>query len=118
MKNLEKYKEDLKRLLKTGADLRRRMDLECSRESDKADLGKETSERRELIRKILENLPRFTEGYQAWYSEAKTLIRQLLPDRLNDFTGYYEEPKGRKDLTGESYRISDYLIGIRVTSTP
>ena len=42
---------------------------------------------------------------QPWYSEAKVLIRQLLPDRLSDFVRHYEKPKPRKDITYESYRI-------------
>ena len=110
MKNLTKYKEDLKRLLETGRQLHFRMEWECNQERHEKALEKEKPERREVIRKMFEGLPPFDEGYQAWYSEAKTLIRQLLPDRLDDFSGYYEEPKGRKDLTYGSYRISDYLL--------
>ena len=54
--------------------------------------------------------------YQCWYSEAKTLIKQLLPDRLTDFVRYYEKPKPRKDITPESYRIEDCLQGISLTN--
>ncbi len=59
---------------------------------------------------FLEELPDFLKDYQSWYSESQALIRQLLPDRLADFCDYYEVPKNRKDLTHESYRISDYLL--------
>ena len=99
MKNLEKYKEDLKRLLETGHELQLCMNWECNREQYVAALKKENPEEWEEIKKPLEKLPPFAEGYQIWYSEAKTLIRQLLPDRLDDFIGYYEKPKGRKDIT-------------------
>jgi hypothetical protein len=57
-------------------------------------------------------LPSFPEAYQPWYSEAKMLILQLLPDRLSDFVRYYEKPKSRKDLTVENYVIEDYLQGL------
>ena len=62
-------------------------------------------------------LPSFKDEYQSWYSEAKALIRQLLPDRLSDFTRYYEKPKSRKDITYENYTIEDYLQGLNVTRT-
>ena len=57
-------------------------------------------------------MPDFYDGYEVWYSEAKELIRQLLPDRLDDFVGHYEKPKARKNIDSESYRISDCLIGL------
>lgn len=60
-------------------------------------------------------MPDFSEKYEDWYSEAKTLIRQLLSVRLDDFVGYYEKPKGRKEIDYESYRISDYLMGLQTT---
>ena len=40
------------------------------------------------------------------------LIKQLLPDRLSDFIGFYEKPKGRKSPTFENYRIEDTLQGL------
>ncbi len=64
---------------------------------------------------MISKLPSVLDEYQVWYSEAKTLVRQLLPDRLDDFCGYYEKPKTRKEVTYESYRISDYLTGLQVT---
>ena len=60
-------------------------------------------------------LPRFKTVYQRWYSEALALVRQLLPDRLNDFVRLYEKPKGRKEVTYENYRVEDYLQNMVVT---
>ena len=62
-------------------------------------------------------IPSFKEEYQPWYSEAKTLVRQLLPDRLADFTSYYEKPRSRKGITHENYTIEDYLQGLMITRT-
>ena len=62
-------------------------------------------------------LPNFKQAYQAWYSEALSLIKQLLPDRADDFASYYEYTKPRKEFTTETYMIRDYLQGI-VTRRP
>jgi hypothetical protein len=64
---------------------------------------------------VLKAVPSFTDGYQAWYSEASTIVKQLLPDRLADFIRLYEKPKSRKDLTHENYTIEDFLQGLTVT---
>ncbi len=66
----------------------------------------------------LEKLPSFKVSYEAWYSECLALLRQLLPDRLQDFKEHFEIPKSRKDITYASYRIQDALKGLRVTSQP
>lgn len=44
----------------------------------KENLGDEAEE-------FLKGLPDFGDAYQSWYSEAKALVRQVLPDRLSDF---------------------------------
>ena len=109
MKNLKRYKDDLNQLIETGQGLLLIMKLECN--PAQAERLKE----RVKVRDVLKDLPSFSEGYQAWYSEAKALVRQLLPHRLDDFAGYYEKPKLRKDLGYENYRISDYLMGLQLT---
>lgn len=66
-------------------------------------------------KEYLEGLLRFHASYQRWYSEAKTVVKQLLPHRLNDFVGHYEQPKSRKDINYESYRIQECLLGLSAT---
>ena len=56
----------------------------------------------------------FIDKYNAWYNEALAIVKQLIPERLNDFKSYYKIEK-RKDIDYESYTISDYLINLRVT---
>ena len=107
MENLKKYKDDLKQLIDTGDVLL----FAIRYESDKR--WKTAVEKKEPD--LAQALPSFRKEYQVWYSEAKKLIRQLLPDRLDDFCSYYEKPKGRKDIDYESYRISDYLVNLGVT---
>ena len=111
MKNLEQYKGDLGRLIENGAMLKLAMEYECDPEKTEEQLRRRRGEK---ATDVLRNLPSFSAEYQAWYSEAKTLVRQLLPDRLDDFSSYYEKP--RKAVTYESYRISDYLLELEKTN--
>jgi len=106
--NLDLYKKDLGVLVDKGEDLFLAMDAQCFPERTRARYGDKTD-------KYIAALPDFQSEYQLWYSEAKVLIKQLLPDRLSDFVGHYEKPKSRKDITNESYRIADYLQGLSLT---
>ena len=112
MENLRKYKDDLDQLIRTGDQLMNAIQYECYKDKFKSSAKRRLGEK---ATEFLNSLPDFSNGYQAWYSEAKTLIRHLLPDRLDDFCGYYEKPKGRKIVDYESYRVSDYLVGLTAT---
>ena len=112
MNNLERYKGDLERLIAKGGELESAMRYKGGPEVFKRELREQLEE--EEVAALIRKLPSFSAEYQAWYSEAKALLRQLLPDRLDDFSSYYEKPKTRKALTVESYRISDYLQRLRV----
>ncbi|MDE0158828.1 MAG: hypothetical protein OXI02_04865 [Candidatus Dadabacteria bacterium] len=114
MKNLERHKNDLEKLIKTGEDLFRAMRYECDPEGYRNLVRQELKDK---ASEFLDSLPNFSEEYETWYSEAKTFIRQLLPDRLDDFVGHYENPKTRNNVTYESYRISDYLMGLQLVET-
>jgi hypothetical protein len=109
--NLDRYKKDLDALVDKGENLSLAMQAECFPK----DFERELKDGDDRVKKLLKSLPSFREAYQSWYSEAKVVIVQLLPDRLSDFVGHYERPKGRKDITSESYRILDYLQGLAVT---
>ena len=110
--NLERYKADLDRLIAKGDQLRLAMQRDCFPEEFKRSLKERLGKKAE---EILKYLPSFSKEYQSWYSEAKVLIKQLLPDRLTDFVRYYEKPKPRKDITYENYRIEDYLQHLTIT---
>jgi hypothetical protein len=110
--NLEKYKKDLSALITRGEQLHLAIQLECFPEEFKKAIEKELKSE---AKDVLAKLPSFGESYQTWYSEAKALIRQVLPDRLSDFVRHYEKPKPRKDISYENYRIEDHLQGLTVT---
>ncbi len=110
--NLDRYKKDLSSLLVKGDGLYLAMRRECSPEGFEKVIKEEHGEK---AKEILKDLPSFVEDYQPWYSEAKVLVKQLLPDRLMDFARHYEKPKPRKDITYENYRIEDYLQRLSVT---
>jgi len=110
--NLERYKKDLDSLLSEGESLLNALQFECWPDEFKKELKKAYGDKAE---EKLKALPSFAFKYQSWYSESKALIRQLLPDRLDDFTRHYEKPKPRKDITYENYRIEDSLQGLSVT---
>ena len=112
--NLERYQKDLNALITKGERLHLAMLRECAPEQFKR-AAKEVGKKAE---DILKDLPSFSEDYQSWYSEAKMLIKQLLPERLADFVRLYEKPRSRKEITYENYRIEDYFQNLMVTSGP
>ena len=113
--NIDRYQKDLDALLDTGTRLLNAIQHECSPQEFERQatdqLGEEAAE-------FIQALPSFNNAYQSWYSESKALVRQLLPDRLADFTRYYEKLRSRKEITYENYVIEDYLQGLNVTRGP
>ena len=112
--NLDRYKKDLEYLIARGDRLFLAMQHECTPQEFVASAQQALGDKAE---KVIQGLPGFRDEYQPWYSEAKALVRQLLPDRLSDFTGYYEKQNSRKakDITSENYMIADYLDGFNVS---
>ncbi len=64
---------------------------------------------------FIKDLPDFESSYQKWYSKAQAVVKQVMPDRLSDFSSYYEYPRARKEIDYQNYMIRDYLQGLRVT---
>lgn len=49
--------------------------------------------------------------YQIWYSKTLPVIKQILPDRYDEFVEQYK-PEKRKELTKTTFTIYDYLTGV------
>lgn len=129
--NIDRYKKDLEALIERGEELDESLTYEADPQYENAlitrarkipkfaeDFGADPADPKNVettIRKYLRSLPSFTRTYQAWYSEAMAVIKQILPDRLADFVRHYEKPKSRKELTNENYRIEDFLQGLSVS---
>ena len=102
--NVDKYRNDVEQLVRRGKLLLLAMAREVNA-NIKTDLDKNT----------IDKLPPVVSSYQSWYSEALATVRQLLPERVEDFVGYYKTTKPRKEITYANYTISDYLQGLNVT---
>src|SRR5262245_53849428 len=112
-KNITRFKPDLQRLIQDGQLLHLAMRYEVHSEQFAAALRKQLG--KDEAQELIKSLPTFSVGYERWYSESLVVLRQLLPDRVGDFVGLYEKPKGRKEVQYGNYVIQDYLQGLRVT---
>ena len=57
----------------------------------------------------------FVRHYEVWYTKSLLVVKQLMPDRLDDFLVLYRNEK-RKKLDFSTYTISDALRGIVLKS--
>ena len=113
--NLEKYKKDLTELIANGDILALALEAQHHAE-DFRNAIEGAFPGVDDVAKCIAKLPSFENDYQAWYSESLVLLKQLLPDRVSDFTKSYEKPKTRrKEITYENYVIEDALQGLRIT---
>jgi len=80
----------------------------------------ELSELRQIGESLLKSLSEyknenkfnfFINNYEQWYSKALVVIKQLMPDRLDDFVLLYRNDK-RKGITDNTYTISDAIQSI------
>jgi len=59
--------------------------------------------------------PSISTFYQKWFSKASQVVKQLLPDRYDEFNKLYTNDKrDTKKITNLTYTISDYLMGLKV----
>ena len=109
----KKFENDLNRLIKKGDELYMAIQFECFGEEFEQQVAEQLG--KDKVDSYIKKLPNFKQEYQAWYTEALGLIKQVLPDRLDDFNSYYEFPRVRKEITFQNYMIRDYLQGLRIT---
>ncbi|MFK3816702.1 hypothetical protein ACI2KG_08835 [Pseudomonas sp. NPDC089407] len=113
--NLEKYRKDLDKLIDEGSSVHNSLGLMILGRSafikQLCDLGVSVEKAEAQANK----LKPFATAYQHWYSEALALVKQLLPDRANDFIRLYEKPKTRKDISYSTYCIEDACQNLLIT---
>ena len=108
----KKFEEQLNALIRKGDLLTLAIEYDCHTARMTQVIEKKLG--KEEAKKYLDNIPSFRDEYQSWYSESLATIKQILPDRIDDFSSYYQYPRVRKDITYENYMIRDYLQGLEV----
>lgn len=114
MRNLERFKSDLKALIELADRLYPALLIKIEGFDKVAKAIKANDKQKEGLKA----LPDFNVAYESWYSECLSLIKQALPDRLPDFRDHFEIPRNRKEITFATYRIQDALNGLEVTRGP
>lgn len=104
--NLDKYRKDIDSLVELGWQLYRALAYSVAPAVASKKMALSEEKRKEL--------PEFRSSYQTWYSESLAAIRQLLPDRVDDFVAYYKPARLRKVIDNANYTVSDFLQGITV----
>ena len=88
--NITKYQNDLNTLIKKGDDLLYGLYHEFSEEL-KPKISKLDKEQQDHIKKCY-----FRKNYNSWYNESLAVIKQLIPERYDDFVSFYKLPKRNK----------------------
>lgn len=74
-------------------------------------VGQLDAKHRKYVKENNIHLPQFFREYDKWYSESLRVIKQFIPDRLDDFISQYRNDK-RKILSHSTYTIYDFLLGV------
>ena len=111
--NVERFKKDLDRLVHEGIQLENAMIFELSKDACLQQVRKAFNNDKARVAEFIAQLPTFKTDYERWYSTSLAVLRQLLPDRVNNFMSLYEKPKGRKDVSYGNYVIQDYMQNLR-----
>jgi hypothetical protein len=101
--NLDKFREDLDRLIKDAGTLYFTIlyNIDILTDEQKKKIEKHT-------------ISDFRLAYEKWYSESLYVVKQIIPERLDDFIKLYKNEK-RKELNNSTYTMSDYQNGVTVT---
>lgn len=111
MTNLERHRKDLTELLELGECMS--LDLEMT---DKAEVANLSEEDKTVFEKKVKGA--FRKNYQRWYTEACSIIDQLVPERKDEFVALYLADSKRKEFGMLSYTIQDWLLGVRSGVNP
>jgi len=70
-----------------------------------------TKEQLAELKKSLEN--KFEKNYQSWFTQSAQVIKQVTPERFEEFIGLYQPDSKRRVADLLHYTIQDWLSGIR-----
>lgn len=107
--NLDKYKREIDALIQEGAWLEIGLINEMKCAIPKGLVSSSSEETKKRLKEAT-----FKDRYQKWYNVSLAAVKQLLPDRVDDFTSsYHMDAKKEKSLT--NYCIEDYILGLTLT---
>lgn len=105
----DSYQNELSKLIQVGSEMLEKFN-DHIRTTDQIPRAGSESERgharyREDLRQLVETV---AVRYQEWYTESYILIKQLLPDRLDEFEGLYSGMAGSPRMRlGRKCPVSD-----------
>lgn len=108
--NVDRFRKDFERLVRQGKGLDGAIQAEVWPKEFRTEVRKKLGA--EKAEAVIKALPDFKADYEVWYSEALAVLKQVLPDRVSNFVGLYEKPKGRKALSYGTYVVQDYMQGL------
>ena len=103
--NLDRYRSDLRALDVLGEKLFADLHARHLKETNQPDKAKQEAAKAGTVS--------FEASYQIWYTEARAVIKQHIPDRLAEFDQLYRGEGKRKAVDATSYTIQDWLNGVR-----
>ena len=110
--NLDKYKGDLKRLVDLGRTLTEALLYRILDDLDEDQLQLLGDDVKENLKKPQYSRS-FDSTYQRWYTEASAVVRQLIPDRIDEFEQLSKDDGRSKEVSFETFTIQDWLNGMR-----
>lgn len=108
MSSLKKIKEDYKALLEKGSFMLIDLEFQIKTKNQTKKLTKEEEDQKLALKGF------FQGEYQNWFTESQILVKELIPQRLNEFSYLYIGDGKRKSITMYTYNIQDWLRGTRV----
>ena len=109
----DSYQDELSKLIQVGSEMLEKFN-DHIRTTDQIPRAGSESERgharyredlRELVAKVAVR-------YQEWYTESYILIKQLLPDRLDEFEGLYSGMAGSPPITIRQWLLEGGAVGM------
>ena len=108
--NLDKYKKEIDALIREGQWLEIGLRNEMKIAIPKSLISSFSEEHENKVKEAT-----FKNKYQKWYNASLAAVKQLLPDRVGDFTSCYHLDI-KKDKTLTNYCIEDYILGLTLTA--
>lgn len=109
--NKKKLKSELHKLIRIGRFIFYDIAIENNNLSDdQIEILKKSDDYNDYKKQAIST----KSSYQSWFTSAYNVIKQILPDRKEEFYSLYKNEK-RKEIDYLTYTISDYILGLIIT---